>query len=150
MIIDWLTNPTVFAILAIWSVAWKAVSLWRSARRGQRLWFGILLVINTLGILDMVYIFLVARDKKSPAAAAASERLQSLNAERAAEKIAAEERIMSLFSGQAKITNNDVEKELGVADATAERYLAELEKDGKIVQNGEAGRGVFYTKSSTN
>lgn len=45
---------------------------------------------------------------------------------------------------KAKITNNDVEKLLGVSDATATRYLDELEKQGKVRQVGERGRFVYY------
>ncbi len=48
--------------------------------------------------------------------------------------------------GQAKkIQNNDVEKLAGVSNATAERYLDELEKEGKLTQRGKIGQGVFYT-----
>lgn len=46
--------------------------------------------------------------------------------------------------GQRKITNNDVEKLLGVSDATATRYLNELEKEQKIKQIGETGQSVYY------
>ena len=45
---------------------------------------------------------------------------------------------------KAKITNNDVEKLLGVSDATATRYLDALEKEGKIRQVGKRGRFVYY------
>ena len=44
-----------------------------------------------------------------------------------------------------RVTNNDVERTLEVSDATATNYLDELEKEGKITQQGETGRGVFYT-----
>ena len=44
-----------------------------------------------------------------------------------------------------RIANNDVQILLGVSDATATNYLDELEKEGKIKQHGEIGRGVFYT-----
>jgi len=47
-------------------------------------------------------------------------------------------------SGQ--VTNNDVEKLVGVSDATAERYLDELEKEGKIRQVGKTGVSVYYEK----
>ncbi len=43
-----------------------------------------------------------------------------------------------------KITNNDIEKLLGVSDATATRYADELEKEEKISQSGITGRGVYY------
>jgi hypothetical protein len=51
-----------------------------------------------------------------------------------------------LTTGQAYITNDEVEKYLHVSDATATRYLSILEKEGKIKQNGKTGKGVLYTK----
>lgn len=47
----------------------------------------------------------------------------------------------------ARIVNNDVEKLLGVSNATAERYLAELEKEGVLKQVGDIGQGVYYIKT---
>lgn len=54
------------------------------------------------------------------------------------------EKILSFLSENEKATNNDIEKLLGVSDATATRYLQELEKDDKINQVGETGHAVFY------
>lgn len=56
------------------------------------------------------------------------------------------EKIMKLFEKHAEITNDKVEKLLHVSDATASRYLSQLEKEGKIKQNSPTGRGVSYTK----
>jgi Fic family protein len=53
-----------------------------------------------------------------------------------------------LFSQKEIITNNDLENELGVSDATATRYLEELERQGKIEQIGRRGRFVRYKNSS--
>ena len=51
-------------ILAVlWSVVWKGLALWHAARRGQYWWFVILLVVNTLGILEIIYLFFVAKLK---------------------------------------------------------------------------------------
>ncbi|MDO8581916.1 MAG: DUF5652 family protein [bacterium] len=50
------TNPILILIGVAWSLAWKGVALWRSARRNDMWWFVALLVINTLGILEIVYI----------------------------------------------------------------------------------------------
>ncbi len=44
-----------------------------------------------------------------------------------------------------EITNNDVEKLVGVSNATAQRYLDELEKEGYLTQHGAIGQSVFYT-----
>ena len=50
----------VVAVVA-WSLAWKGASLWRAARNGSKPWFVTLLLTNTLGLLDMVYLFGVGR-----------------------------------------------------------------------------------------
>lgn len=57
----------------------------------------------------------------------------------------AKQDILKFLETNGRIKNNDVEEILGVSDATATRYLDELEKDGKIIQHKETGRGVFYT-----
>lgn len=55
-------------------------------------------------------------------------------------------KIMELFAKQTAIKNDEVEKLLHVSDATATRYLAELEKRGKLKQVGTTGCGVSYIK----
>lgn len=54
----------LFILLAIWTLVWKGYSLWTAAKRNQRKWFIVLLLLNTLAILDIYYIFYVA--KKTP------------------------------------------------------------------------------------
>ncbi|MBU1557854.1 DUF977 family protein [Patescibacteria group bacterium] len=54
-------------------------------------------------------------------------------------------KILKFFGSNTKITNNDVEKLCSVSNATAERYLDQLEKDGKLTQHGKIGTDVFYT-----
>jgi predicted HTH transcriptional regulator len=56
------------------------------------------------------------------------------------------EKIMAMFLKKSKITNDEVEKLLHVSDATATRYLSQLEKEGKIKQTGKTGHAVFYVK----
>lgn len=53
--------------------------------------------------------------------------------------------IIHFVMDNGQITNSDVEKIINVSDSTATRYLDKLEKEGKIIQHGEVGRGVFYT-----
>src|SRR3989338_6667143 len=57
-----LLAPLIF-LFVLWSLVWKGLALWHSARRGQYWWFVILLVVNTLGILEIVYLFFVAKLK---------------------------------------------------------------------------------------
>jgi len=56
------------------------------------------------------------------------------------------DRVMTLFLKKSKITNDEVREFLHVSDATAERYLNTLEKEGKIKQTGKTGHAVFYQK----
>jgi hypothetical protein len=53
----------VLAAAFLWSFPWKAWALWLAARRGDLWWFLALLFLNTLAILDIIYIFVVARQK---------------------------------------------------------------------------------------
>jgi hypothetical protein len=50
-------------VLIIWSIFWKAWALWISARRGEKVWFGVMLVVNTVGILEILYIYVFSKDK---------------------------------------------------------------------------------------
>jgi len=54
--------PTV-----IWSLFWKGLALYRAARSGQKGWFVALLVLNTLGILEIVYLLIFSTPPKKPA-----------------------------------------------------------------------------------
>lgn len=56
------------------------------------------------------------------------------------------EKIIEVVNAKGKITNDQVEKLLHVSDATATRYLAQLEKEGKLKQEGKTGKGVSYQK----
>lgn len=55
-------NPWMIAAVIVWTLAWKGVALWRSAGLRQKYWFIALLLINTLGILEIIYLFFVARN----------------------------------------------------------------------------------------
>lgn len=44
-------------VLMVWSIFWKGLALWHSARKEQSWWFMALLVINTMGILEIIYLF---------------------------------------------------------------------------------------------
>ena len=55
----------VFFVLVLWSLFWKGLALWHSGRRDQPWWFIILLVVNTFGLLEIIYLFLVLKLKAS-------------------------------------------------------------------------------------
>ena len=68
-----------------------------------------------------------------------------LISEQTEQKAENKQKILAFVQKNGKIQNNDVEKLVGVSNATAERYLDELEKEGKLTQHGIIGQGVFYT-----
>lgn len=54
------------------------------------------------------------------------------------------QKILNLLQTKPKITNNDIEKLLRVSNTSAERYLNQLENEGKIKQIGKTGRYTHY------
>lgn len=58
--------PFLTIALLAWTLPWKGVALWKSARNGQTAWFVVLLLVNTLAILEILYIYIFS--KKKPAA----------------------------------------------------------------------------------
>lgn len=55
----------LLAVLFIWTIIWKGLALWKAARRNDELWFVLILVINTMGLLEIIYIYLIShRDGK--------------------------------------------------------------------------------------
>lgn len=61
------TNPrftVLFFILVLWEVFWKGIALWKTARESQKYWFIAILILNTVGILPILYIFLFKKGRK--------------------------------------------------------------------------------------
>jgi hypothetical protein len=46
----------VLIILALCSIVLKGFALWYSARAGQKKWFVALILVNTAGILEIIYL----------------------------------------------------------------------------------------------
>lgn len=55
-------NPWMFSLLIAWSFAWKGWALWRAARLKHVGWYIALLIINTIGIFEIIY--LIVTNKK--------------------------------------------------------------------------------------
>lgn len=51
--------------LMIWGLFWKGWALWKAAKADSKPWFIALLIINTVGILEILYIFVFSRTKKT-------------------------------------------------------------------------------------
>ena len=66
MELDWwgfqfFPNVAIFwlaiSLAVVWSLVWKGVALWRAGRSDHLGWFITLFIVNTLGILEIIYIF---------------------------------------------------------------------------------------------
>jgi hypothetical protein len=57
-------------VLAIWDGVWKLIALWKSARNGQLAWFVFLAILNTAGILPILYLWLFQKKQPAPPAPA--------------------------------------------------------------------------------
>jgi hypothetical protein len=53
----------LFALLTIWALVWKGIALWKAARNSSKVWFVVLLLVNTVGILEIIYIFFFSKKK---------------------------------------------------------------------------------------
>jgi methionyl-tRNA synthetase len=58
-----LNNYWLLGLLAAWTVFWKAVALWHAARNRQATWYIVLWIINTLGLLEIIYLFFFRRKR---------------------------------------------------------------------------------------
>lgn len=54
-------HPWIIMLILLWTLPWKGVALWIAARRGHIGWFLFLLILNTLAILDILYIFIFSK-----------------------------------------------------------------------------------------
>lgn len=58
------TEKIIVLILVIWSLVWKGLALWRAAHREEKKWFIAILILNTLGILEILYIYVFSKKKE--------------------------------------------------------------------------------------
>ena len=46
----------LLALLIAWSLVWKGIALWKAARNSHKKWFILIFIVNTAGILEIIYI----------------------------------------------------------------------------------------------
>lgn len=51
--------------IAIWELIWKSIALWRAAKNDSKGWFIALILINSVGILPILYLYVFGRKKKT-------------------------------------------------------------------------------------
>lgn len=58
----------LLVVILVWSFVWKLLALWKSARKNHLVWFIVMGLVNTLGILEILYIYVfsdMAKSKRS-------------------------------------------------------------------------------------
>ena len=58
-------NPWIIWLVILWILPWMGVALWKAARNNHKKWFIALLVINSMAILEILYIFVFSKKKPS-------------------------------------------------------------------------------------
>ena len=86
---------------------------------------------------------LAAAEKEKEEAGETGRGLAEYDKKVQAKKEEQKAKIIVFLQEKGRITNDEAQEALVVSDATAERYLDELEKEGKVVQQG-VQKGTFY------
>jgi len=55
----------LLVVAALWTLYWKYKALWYAAKHEHKTWFIALLVVNTLGILEILYLHVFSKYHKS-------------------------------------------------------------------------------------
>lgn len=55
--------PPIIIVIALWSLFWKIFALWHAAKNGARVWFVVMMIVNTAGILEIIYLLGIAKIK---------------------------------------------------------------------------------------
>ncbi len=97
------------------------------------------------GVVGVAIALGIREDKKNETSAekigaGLDERNKAIQNEKDSKK----KQILELLAKQDNITNNDAQKTLKISDATATRYLDELEAEGKIQAVGDSAREIKY------
>ena len=58
-----LENQLIIWLILLWTLPWKGVALWKAAKNNSKWWFIAILIINTLAILEILYIFIFSKKK---------------------------------------------------------------------------------------
>jgi len=54
----WIVGVIAVLVLIIWETIWKAFGLWNSAKYGDKIWFVFMFILNTGGLLPLIYLLL--------------------------------------------------------------------------------------------
>ena len=56
-----LLYPLYLFLIIVWTIPWKGVALWKAARNSHKKWFIAIFLLNTMALLEIIYIFHFAK-----------------------------------------------------------------------------------------
>lgn len=64
-----LTHTDIFllGLAFVWELIWKGFALWRAGRNNQPVWFVVLLIVNSFGLLEIIYLLAFQRNNSASA-----------------------------------------------------------------------------------
>ena len=51
----------LLVVIFVWSLVWKGFALWKAALRKEKIWFIVILIVSTYGILEILYIYVFSK-----------------------------------------------------------------------------------------
>jgi hypothetical protein len=61
LLVQFVSRPGTAVLFLVWTLSWKGSALWKAAGKKQVTWFIVLLLVNTLGLLEIAYVFYLCR-----------------------------------------------------------------------------------------
>lgn len=58
------SNLTLVIIMIAWEAIWKLIALWKAGRHDQLNWFICIALINTVGILPIIYLLRINKRRE--------------------------------------------------------------------------------------
>jgi hypothetical protein len=54
-------SPLYLFLILVWTIPWKGIALWKAARNSHKKWFIAIFLLNTMALLEIIYIFRFAK-----------------------------------------------------------------------------------------
>ncbi len=58
-ILNFLSTPPMVYFTIVWAIIWKGWGAWAAAKRNHKIWFWAFIILNTLGFLEIFYLFIL-------------------------------------------------------------------------------------------
>lgn len=58
------SSPWIY-LLIVWDMVWRGIALWKSGRNNHLIWFVFLFIVNSMGILPIVYLLIHSKKRKN-------------------------------------------------------------------------------------